>query len=121
MSKDSKKPSYRLDLKRWDDEGGAPRSHHSRKPHPPSTAEPALYYFNVRTEDSLVEDPEGQVYPDLQGVRAAAIAKVHDMITEGDQTGEDRRHWRIEIMDRANQPVLTMMFSETLDPSRSYA
>ena len=119
MSKDPNKPSQRQDLKRWDDEGGAPRSHHSRKPHPPSKAEPALYYFNVRTEGGVIEDPEGEVYPDLQAVRAAAIAKARGMITEGDQKGEDRRGWRIEIMDRANQPVLTMMISEALDPRPS--
>ena len=72
-----------------------------------STSEP-------KTDSSKIL--RGQVYPDLQGVRAAAIAKVHDMITEGDQAGENRRHWRIEIMDRANQPVLTMIVSETRDP-----
>jgi hypothetical protein len=41
------------------------------------------------------------------------------MITEGDQTGEVRRSWRVEIMDRANQPVVTIMFSEALDPKPS--
>jgi hypothetical protein len=119
MSKDPKRPSQRQDLKRWDDEGGAPRSHRSRKPHPPSKGEPALYYFNVRTEGGVIEDPEGDVYSDLQAMRVAATAKVRDMIAEGDQKGEDRRSWQIEIMDRANQPVLTMMFSEALDPRPS--
>jgi hypothetical protein len=37
------------------------------------------------------------------------------MIAEGDQKGEDRRSWRFEIMDRANQQVLTVAFSEVLD------
>jgi hypothetical protein len=119
MSKDPKRPSQRQDLKRWNGEGGAPRSHLSRKPHPPSKGEPALYYFNVRTEGGVIEDPEGDVYSDLQAMRVAATAKVRDMITKGDQKGEDRRSWRIEIMDRANQPVLTMMFSEALDPRPS--
>jgi hypothetical protein len=109
MSNDPKKPNQRQDLKRWDDEGGAPRSgHHSSKP-PASRprTETALYYFNIRTESGVIEDPEGNVYPDLQAARAAAITKARDMITEGDQTGEDRRSWRVEIMDRANQPVVT--------------
>jgi hypothetical protein len=119
MSKDPKKPSQHQDLKRWDDEGGAARSHRSRKPHSPSKAEPALYYFNVRTERGVIEDPEGETYPDLQAVRAAATAKARDMIPEGDQKGEDRRSWQVEIMDRANQPVLTVMFSEALDPKPS--
>lgn len=120
MSKDPKKPSQLQDLNRWDDEGGAPRSHRSQKPHPPSKAEPVLYYFNVRTEGGVIEDPEGQVYSDLQAMRVAATAKVRDMIAEGDQKGEDWRSWRIEVMDRANQPVVTMMFSEALDPKAGW-
>jgi hypothetical protein len=121
MSNDPKKPNQRQDLKRWDDEGGAPRSgHHSSEP-PASRprTETALYYFNIRTESGVIEDPEGNVYPDLQAARAAAITKARDTITEGDQTGEDRRSWRVEIMDRANQPVVTIMFSEALDPKPS--
>ncbi|PVE25268.1 hypothetical protein DC522_07000 [Microvirga sp. KLBC 81] len=93
MSNDPKKPKQRQDLERRDNEGGAPRSgHHFRERSPPSPpkAKPALYYFNVWTEDSLVGDPEGDGYPDLQAVRAAAIAKARDMITDGDHKGEDR-------------------------------
>jgi hypothetical protein len=119
MTNDPKKPSQRQDLKRWDDEGGAPRSgHHFNESHLPSppTTEPALYYINVRTDDGLIEDPEGNVYTDLQAARDGALAKARDMITEGTQKGEDRRSWRVEIMDRANQHVLTIMFSEALDP-----
>jgi vacuolar-type H+-ATPase subunit H len=76
----------------------------------------ALYYFNIRTEDGLVEDPERNKYPDLQAARAAAVAQAQDMITEGDQKGQDRRSWCVEIMDRANQQVLTVAFSDVLDP-----
>ncbi|WP_134499939.1 DUF6894 family protein [Microvirga pakistanensis] len=92
----------------------------SQKPHPPSKAKPVLYYFNVRTGGGVIEDPEGQVYSDLQAMRVAVTAKVRDMIAEGDQKGEDLRSWRIKIMDRANQPVLTMMFSEALDPKAGW-
>jgi hypothetical protein len=119
MSKAPKHPSQRDDLKRWDDEGGAPRTGHpTREPHraPEQGAETALYYFNIRTEDGLVEDPEGNRYSDLQAARAAAVAQAQDMITEGDQKGQDRRSWCVEIMDRANQQVLTVAFSDVLDP-----
>jgi hypothetical protein len=37
-----------------------------------------------------------------------------DVIAEGDQKGEDRRSWRVEIMDRANQQVLAVAFSDLL-------
>ncbi|WP_230532073.1 DUF6894 family protein [Microvirga roseola] len=118
-----KKPSQRQDLKRWDDEGGAPRSGHpSREPPfaPERGTGTTLYYFNIQTGSGLVEDPEGETYPDLQTARKAALAQAGDMIAEGDQKGEDRRSWRVEIMDRANQPVLTVMFSEALQPKTDH-
>ncbi len=119
MSKAPKHPNQRGDLKRWDDEGGAPRSGHPSHELPSAPehgAETALYYFNIRTEDGLVEDPEGNTYPDLRAAREAAVAEARDMIREGDQKGEDRRSWSVEIMDRANQQVLIVAFSEVLIP-----
>jgi len=115
MSKAPKRPSQRDDLRRWDDEGGAPHSGHpSHEPHltPKHEAEPALYYFNTRTPSGVIEDPEGDTYPSLKIARKDALAKARDMIAEGDQKGEDRHDWSFEIMDRANQHVLTVAFSE---------
>lgn len=119
MSKAPKHPSQREDLKRWDDEGGAPRSgHHSQEPHLVSsdTSGPALYYFNLGTPNGVIEDPEGDTFRDLRAARETALAKARAMIADGDRKGEDRRSWRIEIMDRANQPVMTVAFSEALVP-----
>jgi hypothetical protein len=78
--------------------------------------EPALYYFNLRTESGLIEDPEGDTYPNLQVAREDALTKARDMIAEGNREGEDRRGWRFEIMDRANQLVLTVAFAGVHDP-----
>jgi hypothetical protein len=116
---DPRTPSQHQDLTRWDDEGGAPRSgRHFREPSPsrPET-ETALYYFNIWTESELVSDPEGNRYPDLQAARDVAIAMARDMIAEGDQKGDDRRGWHVEITNRANQPVLTVAFAEVLGPT----
>jgi hypothetical protein len=109
-----KKPSQHQDLTRWDDEGGAPRSGHHVSEPPPARpkAETALYYFNIRTESSFVEDPEGNRYPDLQAARDIAIAMARDMIAEGDRQGEDRRGWHVEITNRANRQVLAVAFAE---------
>jgi hypothetical protein len=109
-----KKPSQHQDLTRWDDEGGAPRSGHHVSEPPPARpkAETALYYFNIRTESSFVEDPEGNRYPDLQAARDVAIAMARDMIAEGDRQGEDRRGWHVEITNRANRQVLAVAFAE---------
>ena len=54
--------------------------------------------------------------PSLQAARQDALAKARAMIVEGNQKGEDRRSWRFEIMDRANQLVLTVAFAEVSDP-----
>ena len=64
-----------------------------------------------------MEDPEGNRYQDLQTAPKVAIALGCDMIAEGDQKGEDRRGWHVEITNRANQPVLTVAFAEVLYPS----
>jgi hypothetical protein len=114
-----KKPSQHEDLTRWDDEGGAPRSGHRFSGPLPARlkSETTLYYFNIRTESSLMEDPEGNRYPDLQAARDVASVMVHDMIADGDQKGEDRRGWHVEITNRANQPVLTVAFAEVLGPT----
>lgn len=121
MSKAPKQPSQRQDLlKRWENEGGAPRSGHPSHEGPSAPEhreETALYYFNIRMEDGLNEDPEGNKYPDLEAAREAAIAQARAMIREGNRQGEDRRGWSIEIMDRANQQVLTVAFSDALDPN----
>ena len=119
MSKAPKHPSQRDDLKRWDNEGGASRSGHpSHEPHlaPKHEAEPALYYFNLRTESGVIEDPEGDTFPSLEAAREDALTKARAMIVDGNQKGEDRQSWRFEIMDRANQLVLTLAFAEVSDP-----
>jgi hypothetical protein len=38
------------------------------------------------------------------------------MTAEGDRQDKDRRGWHVEIMNRANQPVLTVAFAEVLGP-----
>lgn len=105
------------DLRRWDDEGGAPRSgrRFSEAPQLQTASKLALYYFNVRTDGGLIEDPEGNVYADLHSAREEALTIAREMIATGDQA-EDRKDWRIEIMDRANKPVLVVTFPEALDP-----
>jgi hypothetical protein len=115
MSKASKHPGPREALRRWDNEGGAPRSGH----HLPGSAPVGdqgehheLYYFNIRTAGGMIEDPEGSVHPDLQAAREQALSEARRIVAEGDRQGEDRRSWSFEIMDRGNRPVLTIRFSD---------
>lgn len=113
MSNAPRKTNRRQDLNRWDDEGGAPRSgHHFDVSHPSSLphAELELYYFNIRTASGVIEDPEGDTCASLQAAREMALARARDIIAEGDRIGEDRRSWCVEIMNRANEQVLTIPF-----------
>lgn len=112
-----KQPSQRQDLKRWENEGGALRSgHHFHSPSAnPPQAGPALYYFNIRTESGVIEDPEGDVCLDPAAAREKAFADASALILQGDKVGENRRGWCFEIMDRANQHVLSVAFFEAVE------
>ncbi len=116
-----KQASQHQDLTRWDDEGGAPRAGHHFSEPPPSQSETetALYYFNIRTGSALVDDPEGNRYPDLQAARDVAVAMARNLTVEGEQQDEDRQCWQVEIMDRANKLVMTVAFVDIRDPRAS--
>ncbi len=118
---DPSNPSQRQDLTRWDDKGGASRSgHHFSAPSlSQPEAETALYYFSIHTGSRLVEDPEENRYPDLQAAREVAVAMACDLMAEGDQQGEDRQSWHVEIMDRANHVVMMVAFVDVRGPRAS--
>ena len=100
----------------WDDEGGAPlaKGRSSAEPLPPSLASAAAqYYFNIRTDAGVVAiDRAGLTLPDLTAALHEALARARQSLVEGDRKGKDRRHWQIEVMDAANQHLLTVRFSE---------
>jgi len=103
-------------LRRWEDEGGAPQAHRpsrSKRPPPPPDANTALYYFNIRTDVGVLkEDPDGLTLPDLKAALYEALALARRSLVAGDRKGKDRRDWQVEIMDRANQHLLTVKFWE---------
>ena len=102
-------------LRRWEDEGGAPlvrrRSITQRPPSP--SEDTALYYFNIRTDEGVLDDDqEGLTLPDLKEALHEALALARQSLAEGDRKGRDRRGWQVEITDRTNQHLLTVTFSE---------
>jgi predicted lactoylglutathione lyase len=124
MAKAPKQPSSASLLQRWENEGGATKSVHRARGKPrPLAPEPAtsLYYFHIRTDSGVLQDPEGLTLPDLSAARQEALTTARDLIAEGDRQREDRRSWRFEIADRANDPVLQVVFSDALDSARSRA
>jgi catechol 2,3-dioxygenase-like lactoylglutathione lyase family enzyme len=122
MGKRPKQPGAASSLQRWEGEGGAPRSAHRQKARRASLGQDVLtplYYFNICTDQGSDDDPEGLTLPNLEAARHVAVASARALIAAGDRKGEDRRHWRYEIMDRANHLILTVAFSEALAPRRS--
>jgi hypothetical protein len=103
-------------LRPGEDEGGAPRAQRrsrTKRPSPPSDAKTAVYYFNVRTDVGVLkEDPKGLTLPDLKAALYEALALARRSLVAGVRKGKDRRDWQVEIMDPANQHLLTVKFSE---------
>ncbi len=101
-------------LNRWDDEGGAPKVRRSLRtkcstPAPQATS--ALYYFNIRSDRTLIEDPDGLTLPDLKAALQEALDLARLSVTDGIRRGDDRRGCRVEIMDLANEDVMTVFFT----------
>ncbi len=76
----------------------------------------ARFYFHIRKGDDLVTDPEGVEVPNSEIVRDEAIEAARDLLSEGDLQGLDRRGWAFEVADESGQTVLTLPFSEAVEP-----
>ncbi len=78
----------------------------------PSQAASTRYYFNIRSDRALIEDTKGRTLPDLAAALQEALALAQASIEEGKHIGQDRRSWRVEIMDQAHEHVMTLVFAE---------
>ena len=102
-------------LARWHNDGGAPKAVRDfRTGKPRILSEPAgsLYYFNIRSDRTFKQDPEGSTLPDLNAALQEALALARRSLKVGDRKGQDRRAWRVEIMDRGNEHLMTVVFAE---------
>ncbi len=78
----------------------------------PSQAASTRYYFNIRSDRALIQDPKGRALPDLAAALQEALALAQASIEEGKHIGQDRRSWRVEIMNQAHEHVMTLVFAE---------
>lgn len=76
----------------------------------------AYYYFHMRNGGDL-HDPEGHDLPDLDAVRATAIAGARDILSEDVKRGELHVEWRFDITDADGEPVMTVPFRDAVDLS----
>ena len=77
---------------------------------------PRFFFFHMRDEDWLVEDPEGSELPDLDAARAKAAAVACDYLAERLAAGEALNFQRVEIWDDGGRMLQTVPFPEALDP-----
>ena len=74
------------------------------------------YHFHIRKGDVLVEDSEGIEVSDAEALEEEAIEAARDLLAEGDLQGLDRRIWVYEVADESGATVLTLPFSEAVEP-----
>jgi hypothetical protein len=78
----------------------------------PSQAASTRYYFNIRSDRALIPDTKGRALPDLAAALREALALAQASIEEGKHIGQDRRSWRVKILDQAHEHVMTLVFAE---------
>ena len=80
-----------------------------------SEAASTRYYFNIRSDRALIEDTKGRTLPDLAAALQEALALAKASIEERTHIGQDRRSWRVEILDQAHEHVMTLVFAEAYE------
>jgi hypothetical protein len=76
----------------------------------------AKYYFHIRKGDVLEEAPEPIEADGPEAVEEEAIEAARDLLAEGDLSGLDRRLWSFEVADESGTTVLSLPFSEAIEP-----
>ncbi len=74
------------------------------------------YFFHIRKGDVLVEDSAGIEVSRAEALEEEAIEAARDLLAEGDLQGLDRRVWVYEVADESGTIVLTLPFSEAVEP-----
>ncbi len=75
----------------------------------------ARYYFHIHDSHGLVPDDEGRELPDLETVRGQALKGARSIISDDVMQGYVDMQRRIEVMDEAGEPVLTIRFDEAVE------
>jgi hypothetical protein len=67
------------------------------------------FFFHVY-DDAVALDDEGAELPDIEAVRARALAGARDLACEQLRKGKLNLRHRIEVEDEGGKPVLTLPF-----------
>jgi hypothetical protein len=73
-----------------------------------------MFYFDVLDSDQVIVDDLGEVLPDLEAARLAAVRGAREIIAEAAKGGRNILHYGFRVRDGAGDIVLTVTFEETL-------
>ncbi len=67
-----------------------------------------LFFIDIMDGDRVVQDREGEDFPDLEAVRQTVILAAREIIAEGASQGFWWKHREMRVRDSADNVVLTM-------------
>ena len=77
------------------------------------------FYFTLRTDRSVVPDPEGSELVDLDAARDEAISSARCFMSAEMLHGRDVSDWSIEITDASHHIIAAVPFHEAIQKRRS--
>lgn len=73
------------------------------------------YHFHVRSSSDFVEDAEGRELPGPEAARREAVKGIRSILSEEIARGRIDLRGRVEVVDDAGAPVLTVPFAAAVD------
>jgi hypothetical protein len=74
------------------------------------------FFFHLREDGDLIEDPEGSDLPDLEAARTEAAMAACDMVAERLKAGGPPYTGEFEVRDEAGRLLATVPFPVPISP-----
>lgn len=75
------------------------------------------FFLHIRDGDSLIEDPDGSVFPDIEAARAEALASARDILAGHLKAGRILNGQCIEIVDELGILHDTVQMKDAIRPA----
>ena len=72
------------------------------------------FFFRIRDVDVLIEDTEGQEFPNVKDARAEAVYAAREMLAEKARNGEIVDGQKIEVVDSSGNLVAVVLLKDEL-------
>jgi len=74
------------------------------------------FFFQVRTDTALIDDPEGIEFPHLEAARAEAIAGLRQLAAEALRQNLPASNRQVDICDAAGLLLATVSVQDAIRP-----